>query len=95
VLPISNQANLVLFDGSSMPSLLEWLERFALPSIAVTYVALRWCLRHELGAAFGTSRPLPRGAGVALAGIIGTALALLGPRLQISISAFPGRSQAA
>jgi arsenical pump membrane protein len=83
VLPISNPANLVLFDGS-MPSLLEWLARFALPSlvsIAVTYVALRWCLRHELGAAFADipkRGPLPRGAGVALAGIIGTALAMLG-----------------
>lgn len=83
VLPISNPANLVLF-GAGMPGLLEWLARFALPSsvsIAVTYIALRWRLRHELGATFvdiPTRGPLSRGAGVALAGIVGTALALLG-----------------
>jgi arsenical pump membrane protein len=43
VLPISNPANLVIFDGR-MPQLAEWLGRFALPSlvaIGVTYVALR------------------------------------------------------
>src|SRR5262249_40016272 len=31
VLPISNPANLVVFDGH-MPALLQWLEQFALPS---------------------------------------------------------------
>ena len=83
VLPISNPANLVVFGGS-MPSLVEWLTRFALPSlvsIVATYIALRWRLRNELGAAFvdiPKRGPLPRGAGVALAGIVGTALALLG-----------------
>jgi arsenical pump membrane protein len=83
VLPISNPANLVLFDGR-MPSLVEWLARFALPSlvsVAVTYIALRWCLRRELGDAFVAipkRTRLPRGAGVALAGIVGTALALIG-----------------
>ncbi len=34
VLPISNPANLVLFGGH-MPPLLEWLQEFALPSVAV------------------------------------------------------------
>src|SRR3569832_1399357 len=33
VLPISNPANLVLF-GERMPTLLEWLHYFALPSVA-------------------------------------------------------------
>lgn len=44
VLPISNPANLVIY-GSRMPPLLEWLPRFALPSIlsiACTYAVLRW-----------------------------------------------------
>jgi arsenical pump membrane protein len=83
VLPISNPANLVLFDGS-MPSLVGWLGRFALPSgvaILATYVGLRWCLRRDLAFTFvdiPQRWKLPRGAGVALAGIVGTALALLG-----------------
>lgn len=45
VLPISNPANLVIF-GNRMPSLVQWLAQFALPSaasIAATYVTLR-CL---------------------------------------------------
>ena len=43
VLPISNPANLVIY-GSHMPSLLQWLPRFALPSVAAivtTFVILR------------------------------------------------------
>ena len=43
VLPISNPANLVVY-GSHMPPLLQWLPRFALPSllsIVVTFVVLR------------------------------------------------------
>src|SRR5258708_40027021 len=43
VLPISNPANLVIFDGR-MPPLLSWLAQFALPSvvsIGVTYLMLR------------------------------------------------------
>src|SRR6202162_6117947 len=43
VLPISNPANLVIFDGR-MPQLVEWLGQFAFPSlvaIIVTYAALR------------------------------------------------------
>ncbi len=44
VLPISNPANLVIY-GSHMPPLLQWLPRYALPSllsIAATYFVLRW-----------------------------------------------------
>ena len=43
VLPISNPANLVIY-GAHMPPLLEWLPRFAIPSvlsILATYVVLR------------------------------------------------------
>jgi len=50
VLPISNPANLVVFR-TQMPPLLHWMASFALPSamsIAVTYVAVRWCFRREL-----------------------------------------------
>src|SRR5947209_16759515 len=50
VLPISNPANLVVFDGH-MPPLLQWLARFGLPSlvsIAATYVILRWAQRKHL-----------------------------------------------
>src|SRR5712671_4054946 len=44
VLPISNPANLVLYDNH-MPSLWPWLKQFAAPSavaIIVTYIGLRW-----------------------------------------------------
>src|ERR1700723_3488355 len=50
VFPISNPANLVVFGGA-MPSLIEWLRIFALPSIvsiAVTFICLRWFSRDEL-----------------------------------------------
>ena len=50
MLPISNPANLVVFDGH-MPPLLQWLARFGLPSlvsIAATYVILRWTQRAHL-----------------------------------------------
>jgi arsenical pump membrane protein len=50
VLPISNPANLVVFDGH-MPPLLQWLARFGLPSlvsIVVTYAILRWTQRVHL-----------------------------------------------
>ena len=50
VLPISNPANLVVY-GRNIPPLASWLRTFLLPSIcsiAVTYLALRWTLRHEI-----------------------------------------------
>lgn len=50
VLPISNPANLVVF-GSHLPPLLQWFERFALPSlasIAVTFGVLFWIERRGL-----------------------------------------------
>src|SRR6202789_4295243 len=50
VLPISNPANLVVFDGA-MPPLGRWLLSFGLPSvlaILTTYFALRWLFRRDL-----------------------------------------------
>jgi arsenical pump membrane protein len=81
-LPISNPANIVLYGGH-MPPLLQWLASFALPSllaIVVTYLALRWSMRGDLAGAAADLPPrdrLPRGAFVALAGIVLTALALI------------------
>jgi arsenical pump membrane protein len=50
VLPISNPANLVVFQ-SGMPPLGRWLGAFLLPSIlsiVVTFVVLRWYFREDL-----------------------------------------------
>jgi len=50
VLPISNPANLVVYDGG-MPPLGRWILTFGLPSLAsivVTFVALRWLSRKLL-----------------------------------------------
>ena len=50
VLPISNPANLVIY-GNHMPPLLQWLPRFALPSllsIGATYAVLRLTQRRAL-----------------------------------------------
>jgi arsenical pump membrane protein len=50
VLPISNPANLVVYNGA-MPSLGSWLGTFGLPSlasIAVTFILLRWLSRKLL-----------------------------------------------
>jgi arsenical pump membrane protein len=50
ILPISNPANLVIFD-SHLPPLFRWLRVFIVPSVAavaVTFVCLRLLLRHAL-----------------------------------------------
>jgi arsenical pump membrane protein len=50
LLPISNPANLVIFDGH-MPPLLKWLGMFLLPSLAsviITFAALRFVSRKDL-----------------------------------------------
>lgn len=50
VLPISNPANLVIFDGH-MPHLMAWLRQFLLPSvasIAMTFLVLRLCQAQAL-----------------------------------------------
>lgn len=52
VLPISNPANLVVFN-STMPPLLRWLAMFSVPSlvaIIITYVLLRWYCHKEISA---------------------------------------------
>lgn len=50
VLPISNPANLVVYDGG-LPHLVPWIDAFALPSLAAlgaTFLLLRWHARDEL-----------------------------------------------
>ena len=82
VLPISNPANLVIY-GTHMPSLLQWLPRYALPSalaILATYFVLRWTqgddLRHEI--ATDIDVPGLSAAGkMAAFGIVATAVVLL------------------
>ena len=83
VLPISNPANLVIY-GAHMPPLLQWLPRFALPSllsILATYTVLRFTQRKTLGEdriASEVDVPELKGTGkLAAAGIVVTALALL------------------
>lgn len=83
VLPISNPANLVLFGGH-LPSLTEWLRRFALPSVlsvAATGIALfLWTRRDLRGAAVeplaGPTKLSARGR-LALGGIALAAVTLL------------------
>lgn len=82
VLPISNPANLVIY-GRHMPSLLEWLPRYALPSvlsIGATYIVLRWTqrgkLRQDLSAEVEVSN-LSGGGRLAAFGIVATAIVLL------------------
>ena len=83
VLPISNPANLVVY-GAHMPPLLQWLPRFAIPSvlsIAATYVVLRLTQRRALSAeslAEDVELPTLSGSGkLAAAGIALTAVTLL------------------
>ena len=82
VLPISNPANLVIY-GSHMPSLLEWLPRYAAPSllsIGATYVVLRLTQRRALRqnvAADVETPTLSAGGRIAAAGIAVTAVVLL------------------
>jgi len=62
LLPISNPANLVLFDGQ-LPPLTPWLQIFLLPSVAailVTYACLLWLTRSDLrGGMEGEAEPAP------------------------------------
>jgi len=82
VLPISNPANLVIY-GSHMPPLLQWLPRYALPSllsILATYFVLRWTqgsdLRQEISADIEVPELSAAGKMAAL-GIATTAIVLL------------------
>jgi arsenical pump membrane protein len=82
VLPISNPANLVIY-GSHMPPLLEWLPRFALPSvlsIAATYVVLRWTQRDALRQSASGDMKVPilsRAGKMTAGGIAATAVVLM------------------
>ena len=82
VLPISNPANLVTY-GSHMPPLLQWLPRYALPSllsIIATYAVLRWTqrgrLRQEISSGIDIP-PLSAAGKLAAIGIFATAIVLL------------------
>jgi arsenical pump membrane protein len=82
ILPISNPANLVIY-GSHMPSLLQWLPRYALPSVAAvvaTYAILYLTQRKALRQTITTYIPLPplsAGGRMAITGIIATAVILM------------------
>ncbi|HBK09425.1 MAG TPA: arsenic transporter [Acetobacteraceae bacterium] len=82
VLPISNPANLVIY-GSHMPPLLQWLPRFALPSLLAilsTFVVLRWTQRAALRERVSVdieARALTVRGKLAALGIAVTAVALL------------------
>jgi arsenical pump membrane protein len=82
VLPISNPANLVIY-ASHMPPLLQWLPRFALPSllsIGVTYALLRWTQRAALRQSVATRVTVPalsRAGKLTASGIAATAGALM------------------
>ena len=81
VLPISNPANLVVFNGA-VPSLFPWLGQFLLPSlaaIAATYVALRLIFRRAISGHSLTAiaaAPLLPGGRIAGVGVIGAAVAM-------------------
>jgi arsenical pump membrane protein len=82
VLPISNPANLVIY-GSHMPPLLQWLPRYALPSvlsILATYGVLRWTQRAKLAHGVSSDIQIPAlsAAGkMAAFGIVATGIVLL------------------
>ena len=82
VLPVSNPANLVLF-ASQPPPLVEWLSRFAPPSLAsvvATFIALRFLFRGELAVQVRHTPPpasLERSGMLVALGIAFTAVALL------------------
>ena len=81
VLPISNPANLVIY-GAHMPPLLQWLPRYALPSLAsilATYAVLRWTQRDALRQDLSSDIQVPSllTGGKAAAAGIGIAAAVL------------------
>jgi arsenical pump membrane protein len=82
VLPISNPANLVIYDGQ-MPPLLQWLPRYVLPSvlaIVATFLVLRWTQRKTLEQRLSADVPVPTlsAAGkTAALGIAATSIVLL------------------
>lgn len=80
VLPISNPANLVVF-AEQMPSLREWFRLFLMPSVVaviVTFIALYWSQREDLGKAMAHAVPVPKvsleakivAVGIAVMGVV-------------------------
>jgi arsenical pump membrane protein len=82
VLPISNPANLVVFQ-KHMPALGGWLLRFGVPSvvsIVVTYAVLRWKFRRNFRETIqerAENHYLDGHGKLALSGLIATAIVLL------------------
>jgi arsenical pump membrane protein len=82
ILPISNPANLVLY-GNHMPPLLDWLPRYAIPSvvaIVATYGALRLAMASRLRETVSSDIETPRLSTcgrLAACGIAVTTVALL------------------
>jgi arsenical pump membrane protein len=82
VLPISNPANLVIY-ASHMPPLLDWLPRYALPSllaIGTTYAVLRLTQRTALRGSIADDVHMPglsAGGAVAAGSIVATAALLM------------------
>src|SRR5665213_429599 len=82
VLPISNPANLVVFQ-TQMPPLVRWLVAFGVPSavsISATFAVMRWMFRKQLrGAIEGEMEvcALSRDGKLVLAGLAATAIVLL------------------
>lgn len=82
VLPISNPANLVVFN-SNMPPLVQWLRMFIIPAvvaIVVTYLLLWWHSRKQLVETCNSSVAdvhLSRSGKITLAGILVVAAVLL------------------
>ena len=82
VFPISNPANLVVFD-QHMPPLVLWLRIFLLPSVAsilATFLCLRWLSRKQLiGEMRGNAERLPLSTEgkMALVGLAVAAVALI------------------
>lgn len=82
ILPISNPANLVVFDGH-VPALAAWLKVFALPSLAsvvATFGCLVWTSRKELCGEFTGSTErirLSKQGNLALAGLLTAAGVLI------------------
>ena len=82
LLPISNPANLIIYQNQ-LPSLLQWIPLFLLPSIisiTVTYFALRFTQRKYLHQPLEKEilvAPLTKGGFTSLLGIVGTGVVLL------------------
>ena len=82
VLPVSNPANLVVFDAH-MPPLTAWVRTFALPSVAaigVTWAVLALLFRRDLSGSVEAATKVPRLSGsgrLAALGIVGVVLAML------------------